>query len=565
MSLFGSIQLGANSLRADQVAMQVVGQNIANASTPGYIREEAVLTPASGQRIGNYVLGLGVEVEAIVQKIDKFLEERLRGAVSDSSSAEAQQNTYTQLEQLIGGLNDTGVGATMTKFFDSISLVLNQPEDVSARNQVILDAGTLTQQINTLASGVKQVRADVNTQVESIAGEINQLTKQISSLNAQIMQTEASAGVKSDAVGLRDQRQVALESLAKLVKIRVKEHDTGSVAVYVGSDFLVNDGITKQVWAAPATNRGMLVADIRFVDTDSPLETSAGELHGLLTARDDVLGGFLENLDDFAGTLAFEFNKIFASGQGLRGYDSLTSQSLVTAPDAPLDEAGLKFTPVNGSFQLLVYDTKTKTTRSVDIPVHLLGDSSDTTLQSLADTIDKISPLSATATPDGRLSIASLSGTDQFAFANDTSGLLAALGVNTLFTGSTASDLGVNQAIASDPAKFAASTGGIGVDSNNAVKLAQFIDQPIASHNDESITTIFDRIVARVTQDSAVTKSNVEATKTFEQTLRSQELAISGVSIDEEAINMLTIQKAYQASARFIATIKDLLDTLMQI
>jgi len=132
MSLFGSIQLGANSLRADQVAMQVVGQNIANASTPGYIREEAVLTPASGQRIGNYVLGLGVEVEAIVQKIDKFLEERLRGAVSDSSSAEAQQNTYTQLEQLISnGVDGVGLKAPIplpaerpAAQFDHHSLVL---------------------------------------------------------------------------------------------------------------------------------------------------------------------------------------------------------------------------------------------------------------------------------------------------------------------------------------------------------------------------------------------------------------------------------------------------------
>ncbi len=563
MSLFGSIHLGSNALRANQIAMQVVGQNIANANTPGYIREETVLAPAMSQKIGSLTLGLGVQVEAVVQKIDKFLEERLRSAVSDQSSAEAQQDTHAQLEQVVGSLNESGVAPSMTRFFNSVSQILNQPEDVSARNQAVLDAQTLTHEINTLAQNVGRLRFDVNEQIAGIADRINGLVEQIRDLNRQITETEGGANTKSEAVGLRDRRQVSLEKLAELVNIRVKEQDTGSVTVYVGSQFLVNAGIMNRVTASFSSDRGMSAATIRFVGFDSPLEATAGQLHGMATVRDDALGGFLDKLNDFAGTLAFEFNKVFAGGQGLRGYDAATSQSYVTAVDEPLDQAGLKFTPVNGSFRVLVYDTKAKTTRSVDIPVHLLGDSTDTTLQSLAGALNEIGPLSATATSGGRLSIKSLSPTQQFAFADDTSGVLAALGINTFFTGSTAEDLGVNQAIVSDPAKFAASSGGIGVDTRNAVRLAQFPDQPIASHNDESITTVYDRIAAQVAQDSAAARVAVEATDTFEQTLRSRELSISGVSIDEEAINMITIQKAFQASARFIGVVKEMLDTLI--
>jgi flagellar hook-associated protein 1 FlgK len=284
-----------------------------------------------------------------------------------------------------------------------------------------------------------------------------------------------------------------------------------------------------------------------------------------VAARDQTLGGFLDKLDDFAGALAFEFNKVFAGGQGLRGYDAATSESAVSAADKPLDQAGLAFTPVNGSFQVLVYDTKAKTTKTADVQVRLLGDDDDTTLQDLADALNQIDSLSAAATSDGRLSISSQSAASQFAFASDSSGVLAALGINTLFTGSTARDLGVSRAIASDPAKFAASRGGIGVDTQNAVMLAEFPDLAIASHNSETITTIYDRLVADMAQGSTVTHAAAQGAKAFEQTLRGQKLAISGVSIDEEAVNMLAIQRAFQASARYIGVVNELLDTLLKL
>jgi len=565
MSLYGSIRLATNALQANQIAMQVVGQNIANANTPGYIREETVLSPATAQKIGNLSLGLGVQVDGIVQKIDNFLEERLRAAVSDQASAEAQENTLSQLEQLVGGLNDNNISTAMTKFFNSISDILNQPENVSVRNLAVLNAGTLTQEVNRLATEVRQARSDVNDRVRSMADDINRLIEQIRTLNVRIAETEGGSILKSDAVGLRDQRLVALEDLAKLVDIRVIEQDSGGVTVHVGGDYLVAEGISHPVEMSLSSDRGLEVAGLHLAGTDAPLEPPSGELHGLLVSRDEVLGGFLDQLDDFGGTLAFEFNRLFSSGQGLHGYSAATSASYVTEIDKPLDQAGLKFTPVNGSLQVLVYDTKLQTTQTTNIQVHLLGDDIDTTLQDLAEAVNQVDFLTARVTSDGRLAITSKSPDQQFAFANDTSGILAALGINTLFTGSTAGDLGVNQAIASDPGKFPASLGGIGADTNNAVRLAEFPDQPIASHNDESITTVYDRLVAEMTQDSMVAHAAADGARAFQQTLSGQKLATSGVSIDEEAITMITLQKAFQASARYIATLKDILDMLVSL
>jgi flagellar hook-associated protein 1 len=566
MSLFSSIQLGSNALSADQIALQVVGQNIANANTPGYVREEAQLTPGPTQRVGGLLMGTGVEVQAVVQKIDSFLEDRLRGAVSDTTSAATQQSTYTQLEQLIGATDGTSVGTAMTAFFNSISDVLNQPEDTSVRNIAVLKGDALAQQIRSLAGRVTQVRSDLNDQVQQTAGDINSQIEQIRSLNVKISATEGGDSSKSAAVGLRDQRQAALEELAKQLDIRVSEQSNGSVTVYSGGNYLVEEGASRLVEAVNDSSGGTTTAYVQIAGINARLDPSSGQLHGLTASR-DVLGGFLTQLNDFAGTMANEFNKIYSSGQGLTGYTQLTSQCGVSDADAALDAAGLAFTPTNGSFQVLVYDSETNVTHATDVQVKLDGSGTDkkTTLGDLADQLNQISGVSAKIGADGKLTIRGAAAADAFSFAGDTSGVLAALGINTFFTGSTAADLNVNAVVKADPAKFAASQGGLGADTANAVQLAAFPDQAIPSRNGSSISTIYNQMVGQVTQQSSQAKAAAEGAQNFEQALRGQETAISGVSIDEEAIQMITYQKSYQAAARYIGVLSQMIDTLLQM
>ena len=132
MGLFGSIQMGGNTLRAMQIGLQVVGNNIANANTPGYVREEVVLAPAPSQRLGNLRLGMGVQVNGVVQKIDRFLEGRLRSAVSDRAGGDVLQETYAQLESLIGELGDTDLSTALNNFFDDRSRAPAQIAELKA-------------------------------------------------------------------------------------------------------------------------------------------------------------------------------------------------------------------------------------------------------------------------------------------------------------------------------------------------------------------------------------------------------------------------------------------------
>jgi flagellar hook-associated protein 1 FlgK len=565
MSLYSSIRLATNTLRATQIGLQVVGQNIANAETPGYIREEAILVPALPTRIGKLVLGNGVDVQAVVQKIDHFLEERLHGSVSDRVDAETQESCYLQLETMIAELGDTDLSTLMDGFFSSIAEVLNQPESVSVRNLAALAGVTLTSDINRLADRASEIRSGLNDRVIAMADDINRLIEEIRKLNVQITVTEGGDVSASDAAGLRDRRLQALEDLAKLIDIRVREQPDGSVVVYSGGDFLVFQGISRQVELHLDSDRGLATADIYISGIDAPLNPASGELAGLLTARDDIMGGYLDQLDEFAQTLAFEFNKLYSGGQGLSGYQELSSEFAVSASDLALNQAGLEFTPVNGSFQVMVHDKNTGTTQTTDVLVDLNGLGDETTLEDLAAALDAIDGITAAITPDGKLTIASDSSQSEFAFGGDTSGVLAALGLNTFFSGSSASSLGISEVVREDPAKFAASRGGIAADTENAVELAAFLDRPIPSQDGRTLAALYDCWISETAQASSTSQSVAEAARTFETTLRGQKLALSGVNLDEEAVRMIGLQRSFQASARYIAALADLLEILANL
>jgi len=566
MSLYSSIRLGANTLKANQIALQVVGQNIANANTEGYIREEVELTPARTQRYGGLLLGMGVQVLAVTQQIDEFLEERLRGAVSEQASSETLEQAYAQLESIIGELSENDLSTSMDNFFAAVHEVLNQPESVSVRNLAMLQGKTLSQDVNRVAERAQSLRKDLNDRVQDMAEDINRLLEEVRVLNVRIAEVEGGDTSNSDAVGLRDQRLNALESLAKLIDIRVIEQQSGGVTVYRGGDFLVFEGTKREVEVVLDTDRGMTVADIHMKDTDAALKPTSGELRGLLDARDEVLGTFHDQLNDFASTFIYEFNKLHTSAQGLKGYDEVTSEFAVDDEDLALNEAGLEFTPKSGSFEVLVFNKKTNLTEKTDIYVDLDGlGENDTTLTDLRDKLDAVDGITATINSDRKLEITSDASDQQFAFGADSSGVLASLGVATLFTGTAALDMAVNDTIQTDPSLFAVSKNGIGNDTEMGVEMANFLDRPLEDHNNESIAVMYDRLTGETTQGATVASADAEGARVFEISLRGQKLSVSGVNLDEEAVKMIAYQRSYQASARYISTLNELFNILVTL
>jgi flagellar hook-associated protein 1 FlgK len=565
MTLFSTIQLSANALQAAQLGLQVTSNNIANANTPGYIRQRLAQTPSVPQRYGNLVLGLGVDIDGVVQVVDRFLQERLRTAESDVASGEMQESVYAQLEGLIGELGDTDLSTALTDFFASIHEILNQPESTSVRNLAVLQGRSLTDDIRRLYDDVQQIRKDVDSRVVAAADEINSLLAEIADLNEQIVTMEGGDTSASDAVGLRDRRGVALAELAKLINIRTAEQPAGDVAVYSDGDFLVFANQWREVKLTTRTDRGLTVHEVRVAETDAPVATTSGKLAGLFSARDEILGGTLDDLDELARALMFEFNKLYSGGQGLTGHTSQAAEFAVDDTTAALNQAGLEFNPTSGVFEVQVLNTQTGLRETTEIAIDLNGVGADTSLADLAAALDAIDGISATIDADRRLQITSDSPAIEFSFDDDTSGVLASLGINTFFTGSHAYDIGISQVVQGDPAKFAASGGGTGEDTDVAAELANLLMRPLSSQAGRSLAFIYDEMTSGIAQGAADTRSATEGVRTFARTLEAQHLGISGVNLDEEAVRMITYQRAFQASARVIQTISEMLDILVNL
>ena len=565
MSLFGIMQLSSNALNAASLGMQVTGNNIANANTPDYIRQRLVQTPALPYRKDGVILGLGVKVEGVQEIIDKFLDERMRAATSDVASSDAQADAFSKLEAAINELGDRDISTQLTSFFGSLNDVLNQPESVAMRNIAVQKAQALTESIQRLDSQVRSLHQDVNQQIVATADDINGLLEDIAKLNVQIVQIEEGGVSNSDAVGLRDRRTGDLAKLSEITNIKTIEQPTGDVTVYSGGDYLVALGDWRKVKAVTTVTDGLQVSQIRIEATDSPLADGGGRLSGLTAARDNILGGFLAGLDNVTKTLINEFNKVYSGGQGLTGYSQLTSDRAVSDATAVLDAAGLPFTPVNGQFQVHVYNTQSGERKTTDVLVDLNGLDADMTLSDLAAQLDAIDGIAASVTADGNLQITSDSPQTTFAFANDTSGALAALGLNTFFTGSRAMDIGVSQVVESDPGKLAVSSGGLAEDSLNGERLAELLTTPLPTQGGASLASIYERLTGDVATGSQAASAAADGFRHFQQTLESQHMAVSGVNIDEEAMRMLEYQRAFQASAKVIATVNEMLQTLLDL
>ncbi|TWT42692.1 flagellar hook-associated protein FlgK [Botrimarina hoheduenensis] len=569
MSLFGSLQTASNTLQAMQIGLQVVGNNIANANTEGFIREQVNYAPAPVQRRGGLNIGLGVVVDSITQKIDDFLGNQLRDASADRAAADIQNEAYKDLEALLGELTNNDLSTGLTKFFGAIENTNNATagDPYSSRNLAVLEGERLAGEIRRIDQRAKALRDNYDNEIATSVGQVNQLALEIQQFNIRITQTEAGSVGSSDAGALRTQRNNKLNALADLIDATVVEQPSGGLSIAVGGEFLVFEGQRREISLEVADGTGEAESRLVFTDSGKRLDLASGRIYGLTQSRDTVVDGFRDQLDGFAKSLINEFNKVYSQGQGLVGFDTLTTQEAVLDPNAALDAAGLTFSPTNGEFRLDVANTNTGVITPTWITIDLLGTSGDpkTTLADLAEQLDNVTGISASINVNGRLTLASETSDTRFTFAEDTSGVLASLGLNSFFTGSGSSNIGTNRELSgiANAGKFALSRDG--VEGRNAIALAALADQPLASLDGASIYDQYDQMVNELSQRSTVAGSIADGLGAFESTLESEFQSISGVNIDEEAIDMISLQRIYQATARYISVVQAMLDALVAI
>ncbi|MDR3234873.1 MAG: flagellar hook-associated protein FlgK [Planctomycetaceae bacterium] len=577
MYLFDTLHQASYALSASQLGLQVSGQNLNNVETPGYARESLILETGTSRRLGSgNVVGTGVRVAGIVQVIDNFLEERLRNSTSNAFATGTQEKFYTQLEALLNETTDTDLSSSINAFFNSIDNVLNHPEDVAYRAMTAEAGVKLVNDINRLDKAVADMQRDVNQAVNDAAGEINRLLSKIDALNKNITLTETKSG--SQAVGLRDERLNALSELSNYIQISTKESSqTKGVTIYCGSDILLTDGFKAEVKVGAAAGKtvdDVIAAQLCIGDEMSPLDVRSGFVAGLYSAHQTILGGYRKQLNAFAGQLVQTFNEIYASGQGLTGYSELTSLAKTENPDAVIE--GLE----NGGFYIQIYNKKTGTTTETYIEVKADGTpkevetladmfvaagKSGTSYNDIAAAINAIDGLTATVNSVGELEIHTDNADIDFGFANDTSGALSKLGLNTFFTGTKAGSLGINERVLDNPALFAVSLGGVGNDAENGVLLAALGTASNSKLGGYSLVGRYDGIVSETMLAASSVKAAAASDMLYTESLQAQRDSISGVNIDEETILMMMYQRMFQANSRIVTIIDEMMATLIAL
>jgi flagellar hook-associated protein 1 FlgK len=565
MSLTGALNVGRTALTAHQTAIQVSGNNIANVNTPGYTRQVAKLAPNPDQRIGpELFIGTGVNVESITRAIDESLNSRLRGAVSDGEGAEILKQWIGRVEAAFNELSDEDLSTRLSAFFNSWSNLANKPQDLGLRQIVLQSGESVATWMRDLRASTKALAGDVDERLVSVVESADALAKQVADLNVQIVQAEGGGG--GPANGLRDQRDVLLQKLSELVNVQTKQQDSGAINVYVNSVPLVLEGTSRGVALRQENLNGELVRTVTFKADDGEMNVTSGQLGGLSAAR-ETIGTTIETLDKLAGNLIFELNKIHAAGQGLEGHGSLQGGFAVADVNVALssEDAQLKFTPSNGSFVVHVKNKQTGLSTSTLIQLDLDGlNGNDTTLSDLAASLDGVTGISANTTGN-RLNLSADSEALEFSFSQDSAGVLAALGVNGFFSGSDAGDIAVNAAIKSRPTLLAAAKNGEPGDNQTALAIARLESASVAGLGNISLKNAYEGLVNDIAAQAARSQSDAEAADTIRETLSAQREALSGVSLDEEAVNLLKSQRAFQGAARVVAVVDELLQTILSI
>jgi len=425
-----AFQIGRSALAAYQAAIAVTGQNIANLGNPNYARQSGRLASLVGGPISSGVRpGAGVRLTHLTRHLDEALEARLRNSLAARAGAQVVYDALNQVELLYNELTEEDLSTQLSEFFAQFSDLETSPQDSSSRNLVLANADAIVRTIRRLRSGLVQQVQDLNAAAEAAASRAAELTAEIASLNERVVAQEADGVTIASA--LRDRRDGLLQELGELMDIQVREQESGSVNVYVGSAPLVEFDRSRGPIVETVLEDGLELASVRFSDDHGNVILRDGKLFGLLQARDAYLRDQFERLDTLAQGLIYEVNRIHSTGVGLVGYESLLSNYAADDADAVLNSttANLPFPLENGTFIVHVRDQTTGQviTRQIEVDLDGLNDD-DTTLTSLAAALDSVPGLSASITTDNRLQIEASNGQELW-FTEDSSGALAALGL----------------------------------------------------------------------------------------------------------------------------------------
>lgn len=450
--LYGTLSIALSALQASQQALETSTNNVANANTPGFSRQIPVFEPGDPVVIGRLSIGTGVVLTRLQSLRDPILELRIGQQTQEQGKLNAALAPLQQVQSEFSS-NTSGIGAAISKFFDSLQQLSTNPSDPSLRLGVLTAAQNMANAFNTTANNLQTQRTNLDLNVTQDVGEVNTLTAQIAQLDGQITTLQ---NAHEDASAFVDKRTNLIDQLSGLIDVQTIQTEQGISLVTSNGTSLVSGQTSFKLSTQIGTDG---VQHIFAQGKDITTKLTGGDLTGLIQVRDATIPGIVNHLDQLAGGLATALNTANRLGFDVTG-----------TPGADL------FTPP----------------------------------------------------PAGN--------------AGAAAGLTVAI---------------------TDPGLIAASSDGTAGSNGNLINLSGVHDQTIIAGSKPM--DYYSNIVFQVGSSTANTTADLDASNQILQQLKDQRAALSGVSLDEEATNMVRYQTAYQAAARVVSTINTLLDTAVNL
>lgn len=429
MSLTISLQSALASLQATQGAMQVVSNNVANATTEGFTKKTvATQTQIVAGRAS------GVRLSDIERVVDQNLLRQIREQVAKVEDLSIRNEYYSRIQELFGAPgSNSDIGHLMTEFGASIESLSTTPENTPGKFDTVALSVQFTERMNVLTSEIQQMRREADRDIADTVTQINTKLNTINDLNNQV---SLAIGQQQSAADLQDARDQVLGELSELIEIETFDRANGHVVVFTSAGRPLIDNA---VVGLAHTAVGQFDASISYPGnisgvtygagaTDITTEINNGRLAGLIELRDKRLTELQEQYDQIAETTVRSLNTAHNAGTSFPAPTTLTSTRSFAGTDAP---------GMSGNFRVSVVNADGEVVETNDIALGGLAN-----INALVAAIDGMTNATASLNAQGKLEM-SATGANRIAInemtsavstGNETTGLSQFLGLNDLMT-----------------------------------------------------------------------------------------------------------------------------------
>ena len=616
-SAFAGIEMGKRSLMAQSTAISTAGHNISNADTEGYSRQRVNLKqfdplyrPDLSRAETAGQIGQGISAESITRVRDELLEKRIVAQSSSESYWEVRSQYYSMLEGVYNEPAEVSVRTNMDKFWEAWQELSLYPETKAARQAVVTRGETLAEAIQQRQKSLAGIGTLLNGDIDATIKQLNDYATRIAELNKEIERSEAMGDHPND---LYDQRDLMVEKLSKIANVTTDTRDNDEFMVHIDGHVLVQGKVARHLDTEPVLDNSGY-NKVVWADTRAVAEISDGSLGALIELRDVDLRNELQSLDTMTMNFMDLVNDIHRNSVGANnttGLDFFVEDPFVTNAIGSYDRNGdgvedasyiFRLTGTNkldpqqqigleGTITISGHDG------NIDIPYYA-ADTVETVINRINDSNGEVkayldrnnnlvlkgSTASSADNPDFVIRHVEDSGF----FLTGYSGILAESGaagafdfenptaVNVLadaqYTVSPVMNpsgyMKVNPAIVNDVLSVAAakpnSDGTVEIgDASSALEIASLRNSKVMIGNADTFDDYFADAVTNVGLKGEQAQMNLENQTAIMADLRTMRDSISGVNIDEELADIIKFQHGYNAAAKLISIMDNLLDTVI--